>query len=128
HIEIKKGPYAAEEGDLATAGAINLITKGASESSASIGGGSFNTVRSLVMLGDASSGWKPFLAAEVYRSDGPFESPENLQRINAFRKVSRTLGAGAQLSLSFASYAGSWHASGQVPERAVASGALARFG
>jgi outer membrane receptor protein involved in Fe transport len=128
-IEVFKGTYFAELGDLATAGAVNLVTKSSvAESSVSLGGGSFGTLRSLLVLGDEFEGWKPLVAAELYHTDGPFNRAEDLNRMNLFGKISRELEGGGRLSLALSSYAGGWNASGQVPLREVLAGRLDRFG
>ena len=128
-IEVSKGTYFAEQGDFATAGAINLSTYNHfDENSVSLGGGSFDTYRALTMVTPHFDTWKPVLAAEIYGTDGPFDNPERLKRYNVFTKLTRELGDGGTFSLAATSYAGGWRASGQIPERAVRDGSLERFG
>ncbi len=128
-IDVAKGPYFAEHGDFATAGAINLTTYNHFEAnSVSLTGGSFNTYRALLMATPHFDAFKPVLAAEVYGTDGPFDNPEHLKRYNVFTKLTRELAGGGTLSLAATSYAGGWRASGQIPLRAVRDGSLGRFG
>jgi outer membrane receptor protein involved in Fe transport len=128
-IEVYKGPYFVEYGDFATAGAINLITHDELPAShVSLQAGSFDGRRALLVASPKLARFSPFLAAEIYRNDGPFEHPEDLERYNVFAKVTRELGEDAALSLVLTSYGGDWNASGQIPLRAVRAGQLGRFG
>jgi outer membrane receptor protein involved in Fe transport len=128
-VEVYKGPYFAEYGDFATAGAINLVTRRSFElSQVSLGGGMFNTYRGLVVASPHLEGWRPFIAAEVYGTDGPFENGEDLKRFNLFGRVTREIDTRSSFSLTLTSYGGGWNASGQVPLREVEAARLDRFG
>jgi outer membrane receptor protein involved in Fe transport len=128
-IEVNKGPYFAEYGDLATAGAINLVTRGSFQTSQlSLGGGMLGTYRGLVVASPELDDWRPFFAAEVYGTNGPFEHGERLKRYNLFSKISHDFGPNASWSLAFTSYGGGWRASGQIPLREVRAGRLDRWG
>ncbi len=128
-MEITKGPYFAEQGDFSTAGAINLVTKRSFQHhEISVLGGMFNTYRGLVIASPSVQGWSPFIAAEVYGSDGPFHNAEHLQRYNVFAKVSHDFSENSHFSLAVTSYGSGWKASGQLPTRQVSAGKLSRFG
>lgn len=130
-VELQKGPYLAQHGDFATAGAINLVTRRSLEKSqVSLGAGMFDSYRGLVIASPHWEGWKSLIAGEVYGTNGPFDHAEKLQRYNVYAKLTRELGgdAPANLSLAFTSYAGGWNASGQIPLREVRAGRLDRFG
>ena len=129
-VEVAKGPYFAQFGDFATAGAINLVTRRRFEKSqVTLGGGSFDTWRGLFIASPEVEGWEPVIAAQVYGTNGPFESPEKLQRFSLFAQVTRAgVGATPPLSVALTSYGSGWNASGQVPLRAVRAGQLDRFG
>lgn len=128
-IEVYKGPYFAEFGDFATAGAFNLVTKDAeTQSSISVGGGSFDTFRGVLKASPKLEGYQPLIAAEVYGTNGPFENKEGLLRYNIFAKVSRDLSARDKVALVFQGYGAGWNASGQIPQREVLAGRLGLFG
>jgi hypothetical protein len=130
-IDVKKGPYFAELGDFATAGALNLVTRSSLEQSQlSLSAGMFDTYRGLVIASPRFDGWKPLIAGEVYGTNGPFERGEALRRYNAVTKLTREFGddAGSSLTVGLASYGSGWNASGQLPLREVRSGRLDRFG
>lgn len=127
-IDVTKGPYAAQAGDFATAGAIDLITRTQlTRSEIGLTGGMFNTYRGLVLVSPTLERWHPFFAAEVYGRDGPFIHGEHLVRYNVFAKLSFDVTPSSTLALTLTSYASGWNASGQVPERAVAAGTLSPF-
>jgi outer membrane receptor protein involved in Fe transport len=128
-VEVFKGPYVVELGDFATAGAVNFVTYDAlKENLAEVSGGMFGTWRHLALLSPTRDALKSVLAVEGYVTDGPFEHPSNYERFNVFAKASAELGDGAKLAVSASHYRGAWHGSGQVPERAVRSGLIDRFG
>ena len=128
-IELYKGPYFVEYGDLANAGAINIITKDdVAESSVSALGGYFNTTRYAVAASPHFGPVKTLLAAEVYYSDSPFISPARYGRYNLFSKFTWEPTPESKLSLWASNYGGDWHGSGQIPLREVHAGRLDRFG
>ena len=49
-----------------------------------LGGGSFDTWRGLFIAAPQVEGWTPVVAGQVYGTNGPFESPEKLQRFVSF--------------------------------------------
>jgi len=128
-IEVAKGPYYAEYGDFATAGAINVVTRKAVEQNQiSFGGGQFDTYRGLVIASPEIPAWKPLLAAEIYGTNGPFQNGENLKRYNIYTKLTHDLSAQSSFTLALTSYGGGWNASGQLPLREVEAGRIDRFG
>jgi len=128
-VEVRKGTYFAQDGDFATAGAVNLVTRRDFEASqVTLGGGSFSTWRGLFIAAPDVEGWKTVVAGQVYGTQGPFLVPEQLERYSLFTQVTRQLSEHSTLSLALTSYASGWNASGQIPLREVNAGRLARFG
>ncbi len=128
-VEVNKGPYFAEYGDFATAGAMRLSTREEfRESFAELRGGMFGNYRFLGLYAGDDPLHRPVLAAELARSDGPFDHPEDLERYNLFFRSSLWRDAHGSLDLTLMSYGADWNGSGQIPERAVSDGSLDRFG
>jgi hypothetical protein len=128
HVDVRKGPYEVVDGDLATAGVVDMtLIDRVEETRATATVGAFGTLRGVAIagMGDPSAG--AVLAAEVYATDGPFETPEALSRVNLFAKGSVRRGT-ATYTLGASQYAADWTASGQIPLRAVEDGSLDRFG
>lgn len=132
-VQITKGPYFAEQGDFATAGAVNLVTRDAFEhSSIGFGGGGSPRhggpmFRGLLVASPKMESLKPLFVAELGRSNGPFHNPEQFDRYKLFEKVAWAPTPSSSVSVGGSSYAGSWYGSGQIPSREVAAGRLDRF-
>jgi outer membrane receptor protein involved in Fe transport len=128
-VELSKGPYFAEWGDLANSGAVNFITKeNASENSLQALGGFLNTMRYTGVISPKIGPVRTLLAGEVYFSDGPFKNPENYTRYNFFGKFTLAPNPRSKLSFWFSAHDGDWDASGQIPLREVHARRLDRFG
>ena len=116
-----KGPYYAQFGDFATAGAVNLhLAEALPESFARAEVGQYGMGRVVVAESpQLAEGWRAVVAAEAARQDGPFTHREDLVRLNLYRRVTRDLGPRTRLSLTWMSYGSTWNGSGQIPARAV---------
>ncbi len=127
-VEVDKGPYNIEYGDLNTAGAVRMRTRSRmTENLVQVSGGMFNTSRALSIL-TLDAPLKPLMAAEVYRSDGPFDHTEDLERYNLFLKTPLLASPSASLNLTLMGYGSGWNGSGQIPLREVEAGRLSRWG
>ena len=127
-VDVRKGPYAAQDGDFTTAGSLSMRTYGRlPKSSLTAQGGRFDTYRGLAILSPRLAYTDATVAFEAYGTDGPFVRPENTKRYNGFGRLRWKTGPGA-LTLTATSYLGQWNASGQIPLRAVRAGDLDRFG
>ena len=133
-VELSKGPYFANQGDFATAGAVNLVTrKGFEHSSLGFGfGGSPGhgspSYRGLLIASPKWDKADAMFAAEVGRQDGPFDNPEGWDRYKLFNKITFALTPTSSMTIGESSYSGNWHGSGQIPARAVEQGIISRFG
>ena len=130
-IDVRKGPYDVRDGDFATAGAVAFRTRDRLDAGqAGVRAGSFGTARALAMApfgGDAAhAGGYAALAASS--TDGPFEAPQRYRRLSGFTKATAPVSAAAELYASASGFGGRWDQSGQLPERAVRSGLVGRFG
>jgi TonB family protein len=133
-VEITKGPYFASQGDFATAGAVNLVSRESFEhSSFGLGfGGSPGqgapSGRAFIVASPQLDSVKATFAAELGRQNGPFEKPENWDKYKLFNRVTFHPSERSTISIIEMSYGGDWHGSGQIPSRAVESGQVSRFG
>jgi TonB family protein len=134
-VEVTKGPYFANQGDFATAGAVNMVSRDQFEHS-SVGfgfGGSPGhgapSYRGIVIASPKfDDAIKTTFAAEVGRSNGPFDNPENWDKLKLFNKLTYAINAASSLSVGEMSYASNWHGSGQIPARAVDQHIIPRYG
>lgn len=133
-IDYGKGPYYTQYGNLGTAGYVSLNTVNSlDKSTVKLEGGQFNTFRGLAMIDLLSKrqkqkGTNAYLAGELLYSDGPFKSPQHFNRFNVFGKFNTLLPKAGKLTLIASMLNSDWDASGQVPDRAVKSGQIDRFG
>ncbi len=127
-VEVYKGPYFAEFGDFATAGAVNIITRTTYDGrSSAIAGGMYNTWRGFTRFGGGVGTWNGYVAGDVYTTDGPFDNQENTLRGSGQARASRELVGGSSLELTMQAYGADWDASGQIPNRLVDTDQLDRF-
>lgn len=128
-MDVVKGPYTTEAGNLAVSGTVNFVTRSKLEETVvEASGGSFGTYRALAMARAPIPGERSFFAAEVYSSDGPFDHPQGLKRYNLLWKSELAQTGHSRLTLLATSFASGWNASGQIPLREVQAERLSRFG
>ncbi len=116
-----KGPYYAQFGNFATAGAVNLrLAEAFDENVAQYTVGQYGIMRGLLIASPRlPQGWRSVIAAEFFKNDGPFKNPEDLTRLNLFGRVTHDLGLQSKIALTWMSYGSKWNGSGQIPARAV---------
>ena len=118
-IDFRKGPYRADLGDFAIAGAAMMRTVDRLDRPfLAVEGGGFDWRRlaggtqvdigagSLLMFGQ----WKSY--------DGPWQQPEDLKHFSAYSKYQREL-SGGHVWVSLSDYIASWKPTEQIPERAI---------
>lgn len=130
-VAVRKGPYDAQDGDLATAGAVSLRTVDRiPQAVVSTRAGSFKTghALALVPLGNNGAPTGGYLAVSAHYTDGPFENRQSYARNNLFGKWTAPVGSSAEFVATAAGHDSRWDASGQIPERAVAAGTMSRYG
>ncbi|MCF8713928.1 TonB-dependent receptor plug domain-containing protein [Joostella atrarenae] len=129
-INFGKGPYYANKGDFTTAGYVDLnLRKSLEKSVVSVEVGQFNTSRFMGMLKvlDTEKS-NAYVASELYLTDGPFDSPQNFNRINVMGRYNYKLADDEDLTITASHFQSKWDASGQIPQRAVDEGLIDRFG
>src|SRR5467141_2894457 len=127
-VAYKKGPYFAEEGDFASAGAadIDYYTK-MPKGIASLGLGSNGYRRAMAANSfDAGPGHLLY-GFELFHNDGPWVNPEDYRRLNGVLRFSEGTNSDGY-TVSLMGYHGKWNATDQIPQRAVDEGRISRFG
>jgi outer membrane receptor for Fe3+-dicitrate len=130
-IDFGKGTYYASKGDFATAGYVAFQTKEKlDKSSISVEVGQFNTLRTVGLFNLLGNQKKQtaYIATEYILTDGPFDSPQNFNRVNLLAKYAAVLDDNSKFSLSASRFSSSWDASGQIPQRLVDNRTISRFG
>jgi len=127
-ISYKKGPYYADEGDFASAGAAHLdlvdrLPRGVGV--ATLGQNGYRRGL-LANSSDVGPGALTY-AVEVAHNDGPWDNPERFHRFTGLLRY--TFGnADARSSLTGMAYSAGWNSTDQIPLRAVTEGLIDRFG
>jgi outer membrane receptor protein involved in Fe transport len=120
--DFRKGPYRADGGDFALAGAAYMKTiDGFDRPWMSVEGGSYGSRR--IAAGGTIKGFGPgelTLVAQAKAYDGPWEEPEHLRHYAGFAKYR----AGA-VEATLHAYRATWRPTEQIPERIVGSGTCA---
>lgn len=131
-VDFGKGPYYADKGNFTTAGYVDFKTFDRIENSQiKVEGGRFNTARVMGMIDlirNPQGNSDAYIATEYLSSDGPFISSQNFERFNTFAKFHTQLNNANALKIQASTFTSSWDASGQIPDRAVQSGQIDRFG
>ncbi|WP_438965170.1 TonB-dependent receptor plug domain-containing protein [Flavobacterium sp.] len=130
-IDFDKGPYKANKGNFATAGyvAFSTIDK-LDNNKISVDFGQFNTKRLMSMFNllEANKRESAYIATEYISTDGPFDSPQNFNRLNLFGKYSNQVSNTSKFTIQASRFSSKWDASGQIPNRLVQNGSISRFG
>ncbi len=130
-MTVYKGPYFARFGNFGTAGSVDLTTTDHPEKNLlKMEGGMFNTARATAVLKIPTNGdhQSAYIAGQYSHSDGPFESPQGFNRMNVYGKFHTHVSERSELRLAFGAFTSAWDASGQIPQRAVQSGLITRWG
>ena len=132
NVDFNKGPYYSQQGDFCTAGYVDFNTRNALQRSmVKLEAGEFDTYRAvglINLLSDKTRNQNAYFASELLFTNGPFDSPQNFSRINLMGKYTGSIGRNQLLSVSLSTFNSKWEASGQVPDRAVRSRQINRFG
>ncbi len=127
-VQFSKGPYFADQGDFATAGAANInYTNSLMRPLVRVGGGGQGFGRALVAASQAAAGGTVLAAVEVQHNDGPWNRPDDSRKVNGLLRFSRG-DAQNGFAATVMGYRGRWNATDQIPRRALADGRIDRFG
>lgn len=133
-VEFSFGPYNTNKGNQATAGYVEFGTKNfLNRNMVKLEGGQFNTKRGTALIKlfnkeENNNKQQLYVASEYFINDGYFESRQDFHRFNIIGKYTALWNNAAQLQIIASTFDSKWSASGQIPERAVASGMISRFG
>ncbi|MBS1680288.1 MAG: TonB-dependent receptor [Bacteroidetes bacterium] len=134
-VDFNKGPYYADKGNFTTAGYVAFKTKNILDRNLiKYESGQFGLNRGLAMINllnkSTANRFKQsaFVAAEYSHTNGFFVSPQDFGRLNVLGKYTAWWNSRNMLNITLSDFDSKWNASGQIPDRAVADGAITRFG
>jgi hypothetical protein len=128
HLDYRLGVYHAELGDFGSAGGAEFrLARSLARPFATVGTGA-NGLARIAAGGSARAGaGDVLLAGEVKRYDGPWDLPERIRKVSGVVRYSWDRGS-SRFSILGMGYRNQWRANDQIPQRAVASGAISRLG
>lgn len=127
-VQFRKGPYFADEGDFSAAGSANInYVNRLDRPLLHVSAGSHGWGRVLGAASPAVAGGTLLGALEVNRNDGPWDRPDDYRKVNGVLRFSRGDNRNG-FSITGLGYWADWHATDQVPTRAIANGLIPRFG
>ena len=126
-LDYHKGLVAAEDGDFAAAGAVNVhYVDKLPKTLVSLGIGENGYRRGLIAGSSGAAGGNLLYALELFHNDGPFTKGDNYRKINGVLRYSRGTEA-AGFNVTAMAYNSTYNATDQIPKRAVDDGSLNRF-
>ena len=127
-VQYAKGPYFADQGDFATAGSANINYASVLDRPiVRVGGGDEGFGRAMVAASPAAGSGHVLAALEVEHNDGPWVHPDNYRKVNGVLRYSRGDAVNG-LSVTGMGYQAKWNSTDQVPQRAIDTGLIGRFG
>ncbi len=127
-MQYRKGPYGADQGDFVSAGAASIdYFRKLDAPYLSLGIGENGYRRALLAGSTATTNGQLLHAVEWTGNDGPWQLSQNLDKINGVLRY----GEGPRdngWSVAAMAYQASWNATDQVPQRAIDSGLIGRYG
>ncbi|MFM2209442.1 MAG: TonB-dependent receptor [Burkholderiaceae bacterium] len=126
-MDYHKGPFYADEGDFATAGAVamtyaNRLPRGIAAQT--LGPNRYR--RTLLADSPEFGDGRLLYALELVGNNGPYTNPERYRKNNAVLRYSEGNDANG-FNISAMAYSARWNATDQIPLRAVQGGSLSRF-
>jgi outer membrane receptor protein involved in Fe transport len=127
-VEVRKGPYFADEGDFGSAGNLRIgLIDSVNKSIAEMTVGSFGYERVFGMGSTKMGEGTLFFAGEAGAYNGPWVSPDDMRKISTMLRYSQGT-AQDGLSITGMAYSNRWNSTDQVPERAITSGQIGLYG
>ena len=118
-LEIRKGPYFADEGDFSSAGNLHIgLIDSVPKAIAQITAGSFGYRRIFGMDSAKAGDGTVLVAGEAGTYDGPWVHPDDMRKLNGM--VRYTQGTALDgFSVTGMAYSNKWNSTDQIPQRAI---------
>jgi outer membrane receptor protein involved in Fe transport len=127
-VRYRKGPYYADEGDFSSAGAAHIdYARKLDGMLAQVSLGENGYRRALLAGSPAAGNGNLLYALEAFHNDGPWTVPEHNKKLNGVLRYSEGTRFDG-FSVTAMAYSADWTATDQVPQRAIDSGLIGRYG
>ena len=132
-VDVFKGPFAPQYGNLATGAAVSLKTLDVlPQNFVKLAAGSFNTFRTVAGINllrkTKISKSDAYISGEFVSTNSYFDAPQDFTRLNLQAKYKLSINDRSQLLIGASTFTSKWNASGQIPDRAVANGSINFYG
>ena len=127
-MDVRTGPYFADESDFASVGSVRIgLIDRTEKGLAQVTAGSFGYRRLLGMDSAKLGEGAVLVAGEIGTYNGPWDNPDNARKLNGLVRFSQGTATDG-LTVTGMAYANKWNSTDQVPQRAITSSFLDRFG
>ena len=127
-VQFSKGPYFADQGDFATAGASNInYATTLDRPIAHVEKGTYGFGRAFFGASPKVGPGHLLVAFESSTNSGPWSIPDSYKKLNGVLRYSQGDNVNG-IAVTFMGYHGKWNATEASPERAVTDGRIDRFG
>ncbi|HEY3791054.1 MAG TPA: TonB-dependent receptor plug domain-containing protein, partial [Bradyrhizobium sp.] len=127
-IDVRKGPYFADEGDFGSAGNLHIgLIDSISKPVAEFTTGSFGYQRIFGMRSTKIGDGTLLGALEVGAYNGPWANPDDMQKLNGLLRYTQGT-AQDGFSITGMAYSNRWNSTDQVPQRGITSGQIGLYG
>ncbi len=123
-LDVRKGPYFADEGDFGSAGNLHIgLIDSVPKAVAELTAGTFGYRRLFGMESAKAGDGTLLMAGEAGTYNGPWVAPDDVRKLNGLLRYSQGTALDG-LTLTGMAYSNSWNSTDQVPQRAVAAGQI----
>jgi outer membrane cobalamin receptor len=127
-VQFSKGPYYADQGDFATAGAANINYANVLDRPiVRLEAGGEGYARTVLAASPQLGAGHFLVALDASHNDGPWEHPDDYRKVNGVVRYSRGDAVNG-FAVTAMGYRGEWNATDQIAGRAVTEGLIKRFG
>jgi outer membrane receptor protein involved in Fe transport len=118
-LDIRKGPYFADEGDFSSAGNLHIgLIDSVPKAVAELTAGSFGYRRIFGMDSAKAGDGTVLVAGEAGTYDGPWVNPDDMRKLNGMVRYSQGTATDG-LSITGMAYSNKWNSTDQIPARAI---------
>jgi outer membrane receptor protein involved in Fe transport len=127
-LNVRKGPYFADESDFSSAGNLHIgLIDTVPKAIAQLTAGGFGYRRLFGMDSVKAGDGTLLIAGEAGTYDGPWVNPDDMRKVNGLMRYTQGTALDG-FSITGMAYANRWSSTDQVPQRAITSGEIDRFG
>lgn len=127
-VDVRKGPYFADQGDFASAGAVAIgYVNKLPNNIAEMTFGSFGYRRALAAGSNPIGDGTLLAAVEAVKYDGPWDVADDVRKLNGVLRYSQGTATDG-LTLTAMAYSNGWNSTDQVAQRAIDQGLINRLG